>query len=292
MQDEGRSTIGKSSRSSVLAYPRATLDPRAFPRYKSRNGDPGTHMAKGPTNAAPRSFWEDKPDAVLMAPFLVYLACMGLRDLLPALGLAKETVNQWQWLLTIVRGVVPWLLLPSIWKYLPPLGRPHWPLAILAGVGAAFGWYYGQHLCNWLGLPAGLPPLFPKRQEITNPLETFGPEPWRIWSTIALRVAVATITVPLVEELFWRGFLLRALIDWERWRQLPLGTPSWRANIISSLISTLQHPFNWLVSIFCWLFFNGLMFWKKSLLFMMIVHGVTNLVLYCWAYSRGDWLFW
>ena len=245
-----------------------------------------------PRSDALDSILRARPDIVYIAPFVLYLLLMGARDLLLALGFTEPTVNDWQWLLTILRGIGPWLLIPLLWRHLPPLGKPHFGLAIVAGTLTAFGWYYGQHFVNWLDLPAGMPPLFSRTQEIIDPTVAFGPENWRIWTTIGLRVAVATITVPLVEELFWRGFLLRALIDWDRWNTLPLGTPSWRANGISSLISMLQHPFNWVVSIFCWLFFNGLMFWKKSLLFMMIVHGVTNLVLYVWAYSRHDWLFW
>lgn len=246
--------------------------------------------APSPNSAVDR-FLRERPDAAFIAPFIVYLALMAARSLLESL-LGQTMADQWYWLLTIARGVAPWLVFWRVRRYLPALGKPDVLLALVFGALAAFGWYYGQHLVNWLGLPAGPPFLFDRVQKIVDPTQDFGPEPWRIWATIILRVAVATITVPMVEELFWRGFLLRALIDWDRWQGIPLGAPSWRANWTSALLSILQHPYNWIVSVPCWLLFNGLMFWRKSLLFMMIVHGVTNLVLYVWAYSRGDWLFW
>ena len=62
--------------------------------------------------------------------------------------------------------------------------------------------------------------------------------------------------------------------------------------LISSLLSILQHPDNWGVSILCWIIFNALFVWKKSLLCLMITHGVTNLALYTYVVSCGDWAFW
>jgi hypothetical protein len=105
--------------------------------------------------------------------------------------------------------------------------------------------------------------------------------------------------VPVVEEVFWRGFLLRALIYWDRFEKVPLGTFTWVSFLGTSLLSTLEHPDNWGVSILCWFLYNGLMYWKKSILCLIITHGVTNLVLYLYvlyaAIHAGQtqaWLFW
>jgi uncharacterized protein len=95
-----------------------------------------------------------------------------------------------------------------------------------------------------------------------------------------------------VEELLWRGFLLRAFTVWNHYDQVPWGRFSWRAFIGTALLSTVQHPDNWLVSIGCWLLFNALFYWKKSLLFVMACHAITNLALYLYVLRASDWRFW
>jgi hypothetical protein len=116
---------------------------------------------------------------------------------------------------------------------------------------------------------------------------------------VTLRILCASTTVAFVEELFWRAFLLRALIDWDDFERVPLGKFTWRSFLLTALISTLEHPANWAVSIPCWFAFNGLMYWKKSVLFLVVTHGLTNLFLYVWviyqAVGRGNasaWMFW
>lgn len=227
---------------------------------------------------------------VLMAPYLAYLALLGLRDV---------GGPEWVWLFTILRGVGPLLIVWLFRRSLPPWGAPFVLLAIPAALLAAAGWYYGQYASNWLGLPHRMPlPIFGGVPELVDPRDSLG-HGTLFWWTALLRIGVATTTVAVVEELFWRAFLLRALIDWAAFEKLPLGAFSWRAFLLTSLISTIQHPDNWVVSIFCWFWFNALMHWKKSILFLVIVHGLTNLFLYAWVLAntlhfgnRSAWMFW
>jgi CAAX prenyl protease-like protein len=113
------------------------------------------------------------------------------------------------------------------------------------------------------------------------------------------RILVASTTVAVVEEVFWRGFLLRALIDWSNFEKIPLGTFAWRSFLLTALLSTLEHPDNWAISIPCWFAFNALMYWKKSVLFLVLIHGFTNLFLYIWVILNAvrwedpsAWMFW
>jgi CAAX prenyl protease-like protein len=110
------------------------------------------------------------------------------------------------------------------------------------------------------------------------------------WANSLTRIAVAITAVPVVEEIFWRAFLLRALIDWNNFEKLPLGAFTWMSFLGTALLSTVQHPDTWVVSIFCWFAFNGLMYWTRSLLCLVICHGVTNLVLYAWVLFVGLYL--
>ena len=78
------------------------------------------------------------------------------------------------------------------------------------------------------------------------------------------------------------------LNDFER---VPLGKFTWASFVLCSLGSALEHP-QWGVGIACWVVYNLLFYWKKSLLCLMITHGITNLALYVYVFVARDWIFW
>lgn len=226
-----------------------------------------------------------RPDFVFMAPYLTYLLLLPLKDWVPVAYVPWATA---------ARGILGLLVFWSLRRHFPPLGKPHWPIAITAGVLTVVLWVGGEHLLNRVYIGnfhvGGRLFVFPGVFEVKDPREGLTALSWA--SQVVLRLAVATITVPIVEEIFWRGFLLRAFINWDRFERVPLGAFAWRAFIGTALLSCLQHPDNWGVSILCWLAWNLLMYWKKSLLCLMITHGITNLVLYLYVIRTGDWQFW
>lgn len=226
-----------------------------------------------------------RPDFVFMAPYLAYLLLLPLKDVVPAAYLPWATA---------ARGILGLLVFWFLRRHFASLGKPYWPIAITAGVLTVVLWVGGEHLLNDVYVGSfnlgGRFFVFPGVLDVKDPREGLTAFSWA--SQVVLRLAVATIAVPIVEEIFWRGFLLRAFINWDRFERVPLGTFAWRAFIGTALLSCLQHPDNWGVSILCWLAWNGLMYWKKSLLCLMITHGVTNLVLYMYVIARGDWQFW
>jgi membrane protease YdiL (CAAX protease family) len=224
-----------------------------------------------------------QPEVVLAGPFMVYLLLLGLADRFP------ENLKA---IPIVIRGIGGLWAVWLIHRRLPSLGRPHVLLAIVFGVLAAAGWVAGQHLFDHLVQRGGLAGkwyIFNLRESV-DPRLGLSAAAW--WSQAILRIAVAVITVPVIEELFWRGFMLRAFIDWHHWERVPLGAFTWWAFLGTSLLSVAQHPANWGVSIFCWMLFNALFYWKRSLLFLMLVHGVTNLALYVYVIAWRDWIFW
>jgi CAAX prenyl protease-like protein len=232
--------------------------------------------------------WVDRlvraqPEAVLMGPFMVYLLLMMPMEFFP---------KQLMPIPIALRGIGGLWAVWLVRRHLPAIGRPHVLLAIVFGTLAAAGWVAGQHAFNHLVSSAGVAgkSFFFRIPEAVDPRIGLTGASW--WSQAVLRISVAMITVPIVEELFWRGFMLRAFIDWNRWARVPLGTFTWFSFLGTSLVSIAQHPSNWLVSIFCWMLFNGLFYWKRSLLFLILVHGITNLVLYVYVIIYGDWMFW
>lgn len=223
----------------------------------------------------------DRPDLVYAGPYFAYLILLAVQSFLP---------DNWHWLAIVLRGVGALLVVDLIVRHVQDWGKPYVLLGVTAGVAAAVLWITGQHFFDSVGLPRHFP-LMPGSDEIVNPQDQLGSGAlW--WSTAALRILVACTAVPIVEELFWRGFLLRAMIDWQRFERLPLGMFTWWSFLGTSFLSILQHPANWGVSVLCWFLFNALFYWTRSLTCLMITHAVTNLVLYIYVIESGDWRFW
>jgi len=243
-------------------------------------------MGDGPDKPGPRQepVWvtrigQRQPDLVLMAPFMTYLLLLGLNDQVPPAYMPVAIA---------VRGIgalgVVWLFR----RHFPPMGKPHLAIAIAVGIAAAAMWVAGQKLFDHVGLGGRW--IFLEPREVADPRAAISDISW--YSQATLRITVACITVPIVEELFWRAFLLRAFINWSRFEQIPLGTFTWVSFLGTSLLSVAEHPDNAGVSILCWFAYNGLMYWKKSILCLIITHGVTNLALYLYVLAAGDWQFW
>lgn len=235
--------------------------------------------------------WVDRlvsaePRAPLLGPYMAYLLLLAFMDVVPPAGMPIAIVLHIAgaaWVIALFRG------------HYPPTGRWHVPLAVLAGLVAAWGWVAGEHALNGLTLGGfdlgGRLPVFPGETEPYNPHDDYGHG--SLFGVYAsLKIARACTVVPIVEEIFWRAFVLRLFIDFHRPETVPLGRFTWISMIGSSLLSTLQHPDNWMVSIGCWLFFNALFVWTRSLKCLMLTHAVTNLALYVYVIRAGDWQFW
>ena len=225
-----------------------------------------------------------RPDWVLMGPFMVYLALLIPRDyILP---------YEWRAAASVLRGVGALLVVWMFRRHFPPWGKPYWLIAVPVGVLVAWGWVAGQHFFNDLGLPQQLPlPLFAGEFELVDPRDKLGTDAL-FWVTVVTRIAVATTAVPIVEEIFWRAFLLRALVNWRDFDKVPLGQFTWFSFVGVSLLSAVEHPANWGVSILCWMAYNALFCWKKSISCLVITHAVTNLALYVYVVGYNDWMFW
>ncbi|RJP36722.1 MAG: CAAX prenyl protease-related protein [Phycisphaerales bacterium] len=232
-----------------------------------------------------RKLARSRPHAPWLIPYLLYVGIFAFED--------RIAPGFLPWLIA-VRGVVCLYVVWLLRAYFRPWRPARLPAAVVVGVMAAVGWVAGQHAFNAIeigGFNLGERLfLFPARPEVAPPHASVSAFSWR-WQA-ALKLISVTVVVPLIEEPAWRGFLLRFMVDRHRFEEVPHGTFTWLSFVGTALISTLQHPDNWLVSIFCWMLYNALMYWKKSLTCVIIAHGVTNLLLYTYVLTWEDWMFW
>jgi CAAX prenyl protease-like protein len=132
---------------------------------------------------------------------------------------------------------------------------------------------------------------FPPRTTGFNP-ELFAANPSAYWLTVSFRFLRLVVVVPLVEEIFWRGFLLRYLIN-ERFYNVPFGAFSWLSFGVVSVAFGFAHSApDWVVAIITGAIYNFVAYRTKSLISCVIVHAVTNLLLGLWIMSTQQWGFW
>jgi CAAX prenyl protease-like protein len=141
-------------------------------------------------------------------------------------------------------------------------------------------WIASSHL-PWVAPPAsgrGAPAA----------IAAWAPSVYALW--LACRVLGSVLVVPIVEELAFRGYLLRRLIarDFDRvafqqWTPLAL--------FGSSLAFGLLHE-RWILASLCGVAYALLQTTSGRLSEAITAHATTNAVITAWALSTGDWSVW
>jgi CAAX prenyl protease-like protein len=132
---------------------------------------------------------------------------------------------------------------------------------------------------------------FPPRLDGFDP-EIFAGRPAVYWITIALRFLRLVVIVPLIEEIFWRGFLLRYLIN-EKFARLPFGGFSWLSFAIVTVGFGFAHArADWIPAMITGALYNWVAYRTKSLTSCVVAHAATNLLLGLWIMKTGQWGFW
>lgn len=108
---------------------------------------------------------------------------------------------------------------------------------------------------------------------------------------VTLRIVRAALLVPILEELFWRGWLPRWIVNPD-WQKVELGRYTTLAFIATALLFATEHGPYWEVGLLCGLIYNW-WFWKtKSLGDIVLVHAVTNAALSAFVFATGKYEYW
>jgi exosortase E/protease (VPEID-CTERM system) len=155
----------------------------------------------------------------------------------------------------------------------------HWRFELRAcGVGALIFCLWaaiGHLLLPAAGMPASLGQL---------------PAPTRdAW--IACRVLAAVITVPVAEELAYRGYLMRRLAG-ARFESIDYSRVKWPAVLVSALAFGIMHGTLWSAGIIAGVAYAMLAVRSGSLRESMLAHATTNALLAGYVLISGQWQFW
>lgn len=107
---------------------------------------------------------------------------------------------------------------------------------------------------------------------------------------IFFRICGAALVVPVMEELFWRSFMLRYVIKSD-FTSVRIGTFTLNSFLICSVLFGLEHNLL-LAGIMAGAAYAALLYWTKSISQCVLAHAVTNLVLGLYVLQTGYWQFW
>ena len=114
----------------------------------------------------------------------------------------------------------------------------------------------------------------------------------RHWAALWLifRVVGSVVTVPLAEELAFRGFLTRQLIAGD-FASVPLGRFTWSSFLVSSVLFGLLHG-RWLAGTLAGAAFAVALYRRRRLGDAVLAHALTNLLLAIYVLTTSAWHLW
>jgi CAAX prenyl protease-like protein len=140
----------------------------------------------------------------------------------------------------------------------------------------------------WIGIDRAVPYPHLGVRGAFDPTSLRGSAWWITF--LAARLYGLVVMVPIMEEIFWRSFLLRYLTAHD-FRSLAVGTFSASALWMMVAASALAHP-EWLVAAVASVAYA---FWLRrtsSLFGAIVAHATTNAALGGYVLATGSWQYW
>ena len=216
------------------------------------------------------------PSLPYVLPFVVFLVLLGLAPYLSFLG-------WWEFPLRIVvLCAVMWIFSRGVID----VRVRHWLGTI--GMGIAV-------FLIWIGPDALIPGYRDSwifQNSITGKLHSSIPADLlsdRL--VLTLRTFRAVIIVPIIEELFWRAWLMRWIINTD-FRQVPMGTYSAQSFWLTAVLFASEHGPYWEVGLIAGVLYNWWMVRTKSLGDCILAHAITNGLLCGYVLMTGKWEYW
>jgi CAAX prenyl protease-like protein len=177
-----------------------------------------------------------------------------------------------------------WFVLPGYREFALTISSLAWVVGIVGGIV----WIA---LCK-LGVEAPLLTLVGLEgvgvRAAFNPLEQMSDQAPLAYAFLAVRFLGLVLIVPVIEEFFLRGFLMRFVMH-ANWWAIPFGTVNATAIAAATAYGVLTHPAEFIAAAVWFLAITWLMVKKKSIWDCILAHALTNLVLGVYVVWSGDW---
>lgn len=218
----------------------------------------------------------NNPSIPYVAPFATFIAMLAIQKNLAFLG-------DWEY---VVRVVV---VAASIWFFsrrVVDFKVRYLTGSIAIGIGAFLLWIAPDTLFpgwrqHWLFTNSlmGEVRVSLSAEQLSSPM------------LLLFRTISATLMVPILEELFWRAWMLRWLVD-KDFEKLPMGSSDRQSFWIVAALFAVEHGPYWEVGLITGVVYNWWMTRTKSLGDLIFVHGLTNLALCAYVIWTQKWHFW
>ena len=222
------------------------------------------------------------PALARIIPFAVFMAFIVLQSLagerLQSMGLDARWIY-------VARTVTVALLLAIFWKHYTELhsiaGVTRRKVVIALGTGVVVFWLWINLDFDWAVI--GEPSSFSFDPTLSDGTGLN-------WMLVCSRLIGLAVVVPIMEELFWRSYLMR-WIDQHDFLTSEPQKASLRAVLISSLLFASEHSL-WFAGLLAGLTYGVVYMHGRNLWLPIICHAVTNATLGIWILATKQWHFW
>jgi CAAX prenyl protease-like protein len=247
--------------------------------------------------------WQNDKTLAHVAPFALFMLLLLPDQLLEIFGFTvRNPEYPWyrfapeQWLLPL-QTVICLALLIFFWKqydFRPVRGLG---IAVLAAVIGIAIWILPGHLYVSQEMEAGTFWSyfgFAERKEGFNPSFIEDHSLFWYWMAVVFRFLRMVVVVALIEEIFWRGFLMRFLLrmDGNYWK-VPFGQFHWLTLVVvTGLFVGIHGPDDRFAALIYGLLTYAVAVRTKSLAACVVMHATANLLLGIYTMSTGQWGYW
>ncbi len=113
-----------------------------------------------------------------------------------------------------------------------------------------------------------------------------------LWGSawLVFRIIGSVITVPIAEELAFRGYLTRRLIATD-FQRVPLGRFTWWSFLLSSVLFGALHG-RWLAGVLAGMLYAAALYRRGELGDTVMAHATTNALIAVYVVVTGSLAFW
>lgn len=255
--------------------------------------------------------WRTNPWVICLLPFLVFMLAGSFEPGPPGEPISKpitvpgtvppERIGTTAWGIDIPFSAYPLIytikialvfasilfVMPGYRQMAPELGR--WRISLLAvgvGVVGIVVWVVLAMLQRWAMSQMGWQMSIGSRSGFDPLLEM--PDRTLAFGFLAVRFFGLAILVPVLEEFFLRGFVMRYVVDADWWR-VSLGQMTRLAIVVGTVVPVLLHPGEAVAAAVWFSGITWLMLRTQNIWDCIVAHAVTNLLLGVWVVAANQW---
>lgn len=214
-----------------------------------------------------------------IVPFILWIGLMHL----PMTDVALRYALQ-------VAVCLPAFLVLRPWRHYPALNARQLPLGLLIGVGVGVVWILPES--GWIRQFPDIHGAYLRyfvRGHESGAGALFAPEQCG-WPLTLVRLGGSALVIAIIEEFFWRGFLMRWMVKADFLSVEP-GKVGWGIFMATAILFGLEHD-RWLVGVLAGLAYGCLYRRNGDIFSVTAAHVTTNCLLGLYVLATRAYQFW